>query len=298
MSNESNKNINIKSFIEPVKITEGQTHIEPPFKWIGGKRRLVKEIIKLFPNSYTTLYEIFFGAGALTFYIQPKNVVINDRNPELINFYYVVKNNVDDLIEIIKTYQISRDVFYYLRNLDRDKEIFEKLTNVERAARIFYIVTYNFNGSLASNLKGQINLSPSPKCLKNIKLENQFTKLKIISNYLNNNNVTIFNNDFNDILENITDKNCFIYLDPPYYLVNKKAKNGINTYYGNIFDENNQRRLKESCDSLTKRGIRFLQSNTNCELIRELYSDYTIVEVELFNPMNKKHIIEIFIKNY
>ena len=302
MSTQSNKNIEIKSIIDSTGLFPTNTPIikpiEPPFKWIGGKRRFIKEITKLMPNNYTIFYELFFGAGALSFSLQPKNLIINDFNPELINFYQVVKNNVDDLIDILKTYSISKEFFYSLRNLDRDKEQFDKLTNIERAARIFYLIIYNFNSSLESNLKGQISISPSPKCLKNIKLENQFKKIQNISDYLKLNNVTILNKDCNDILKNITDKNCFIYLDPPYYLINKKSRNGKNAYYGNIFDESDQIKLKESCDSLTKRGIKFLQSNSNCEFIKELYKDYSIVEVGIFNPMSKKHVIEVFIKNY
>ena len=168
MSTQSNKNVDIKSFIEHNNLINLKEPpiipIEPPFKWIGGKRRLVKEIINLFPNSYTTLYELFFGAGALTFHLHPENVVINDFSSELINFYNIVKNNVDDMIEILKTYQVSVEFFYHLRNLDRNKEIFEKLTNIERASRFFYyevtssayIVRYCYNARVNNNRRGEL----------------------------------------------------------------------------------------------------------------------------------------------
>ena len=51
--------------------------IEPIFKWAGGKRQLLPQIIPLVPENYTKYYEPFVGAGAVLFELQPKKAIIN-----------------------------------------------------------------------------------------------------------------------------------------------------------------------------------------------------------------------------
>ncbi len=295
MSTQSYRNIQIKT-IEPNKSILLKKPIEPPFKWIGGKRRLAKEIIALMPTNYTQFYELFFGAGALTFHLQPKNVVINDYNPELTNLYSIIKDNISELINVLNTYQVSKEFFYTLRNIDRDKELFSKLTNIERASRFFYLTKYSFYSRMSLNKNSELMASINQEAIEKTKLELQYPKLKAISDYFNYNNITILNKDCNIILDNITDKDSIVYLDPPYYL--EKEKNGKCNYYSNIFDADSHEVLKSSCDKLTEKGVRFLQSNSNCEFIRELYKDYEISEVGIFNPLNKTHTTEVLIKNY
>lgn len=77
--------------------------VSPFVKWVGGKRQLIPEITKRLPRKITNYYEPFIGGGALLFNLQPKKAVINDFNQELINVYRIVKNNVNELIECLKT---------------------------------------------------------------------------------------------------------------------------------------------------------------------------------------------------
>jgi len=71
---------------------------KPFFPWIGGKRRLIKHILPLFPE-HTTYVEPFCGGAALFFAKPPSEAeVINDINSELVNLYRVVKNHLDELV--------------------------------------------------------------------------------------------------------------------------------------------------------------------------------------------------------
>ena len=76
--------------------------VKPVVKWVGGKRQLLPEIEKHIPDTISTYYEPF-RRWAVLFHLQPPKVVVNDINEELINLYRVIKDNVDALIEELKT---------------------------------------------------------------------------------------------------------------------------------------------------------------------------------------------------
>ena len=101
--------------------------VAPVLKWVGGKRQLIPEIEKYFPDKYSTYYEPFIGGGAVLFNFQPKRAVVNDINEELINLYKVIKDDVESLIEDLKNHKNESEYFYEIRSLDRNKEIYDKL---------------------------------------------------------------------------------------------------------------------------------------------------------------------------
>ena len=63
------------------------TSVKPFLKWAGGKAQLLHELAKLCPNNIRKYYEPFLGGGALFFFLGPKNYLLSDNNPELINLY-------------------------------------------------------------------------------------------------------------------------------------------------------------------------------------------------------------------
>jgi len=97
----------------------------PVVKWVGGKRQLLPDIKKYIPKKISKYYEPFIGGGAVFFHLLPKEAVINDINSELINMYSVIRDNLDDLVEDLKTHKNKNkaEYFYKLRELDRDKDI-------------------------------------------------------------------------------------------------------------------------------------------------------------------------------
>ncbi|MFS5473210.1 Dam family site-specific DNA-(adenine-N6)-methyltransferase [Streptococcus agalactiae] len=121
--------------------------VSPVVKWVGGKRQLLPEIQKYLPNKITTYVEPFVGGGAVLFDLQPKKAIINDYNTELINVYEVIKNNPEELIELLKKHndKNSEDYFYHIRGLDRD-ENFNNLNKIEKASRILYLNKTCYNG--------------------------------------------------------------------------------------------------------------------------------------------------------
>ena len=120
--------------------------VQPLLKWVGGKRQLLPSLLKVMPKSFDFYVEPFLGGGALFFHLQPKNAVVCDINSELINFYNVVKDSPEPLIQKLLSYTDSEEFFYSIRNLDRDPESFSKLSNIDKAARTYYLNRVCFNG--------------------------------------------------------------------------------------------------------------------------------------------------------
>lgn len=72
-------------------------NISPFVKWAGGKRQLLEDINKRMPKNYNRYYEPFVGGGAVLFYLQPKDAIINDINKALMNAYRQIKKSPIEL---------------------------------------------------------------------------------------------------------------------------------------------------------------------------------------------------------
>lgn len=272
--------------------------VSPILKWVGGKRQLLDSIEPLIPKC-STYYEPFIGGGAVLFSRQPDKAVINDSNPELINVYLTIKNEPEALIEKLKEHKVnsSEEYFYSIRALDRDKAVFENMTNVERAARIIYLNKTCYNGLFRVNSSGEFN-SPWGK-YKNPNITNE-TTINALHTYFNKANITIKCGDYKDALKGIR-KGAFVYFDPPYMPISSSAS--FTGYTAGGFGEQEQIALKEQCDALNAKGIKFLLSNSSCPFIEDLYKDYIIEHVNAkrainANPEKRGEIKEVLVRNY
>ena len=248
--------------------------------WVGGKRQLLPDIVPMINKKAPLYVEPFIGGGAVLFNMQPKKAIINDYNQELINVYITVRDNLEELLDELRIHEEnnSSDYYYEIRALDRAEE-FAQMSNVEKAARIIYLNKTCYNGLYRVNMAGQFN-SPYGK-YKNPNIVNEAV-LRAISNYFNTNEITILNGDYKEVLKDL-EKEAFVYLDPPYMPISSSSFTG---YTEGGFGYNSQVELKKECDKLNEKGIRFVQSNSDCEIIRELYKDYKIKTVKAKRSIN------------
>ncbi|RLD54188.1 MAG: DNA adenine methylase [Bacteroidetes bacterium] len=270
--------------------------IAPFLKWVGGKRQLMPAINKILPKNYTTYYEPFIGGGAVLFNIQPKKAVINDFNEELINVYKVIKNNPEELILDLQIHKNESDYFYDIRALDREQN-FNDLSNIKKASRIIFLNKTCFNGLYRVNNSGEFN-SPFGK-YKNPNIVNE-TTIRAVSNYMNNNDITLLNGDFEDAVKGIR-KGAFVYFDPPYHPISQSSN--FTGYVQGGFNMFDQVRLRDLCIKLDSKGVKFLLSNSATPLIQDLYRDFNIEYVKANRSINsnaKKRgaIDEVLIRNY
>ena len=241
--------------------------VTPVVKWVGGKRQLLDEILPAFPKRFGTYFEPFFGGGAVLFARQPKKALINDLNADLIRVYIAIRDNPEELIRELKKFENTKECFYAQRELDRDKSSFNKLTDIQKAARLIYLNKTCYNGLYRVNSAGEFNTPFG--AYKNPNIVNEVTIMAIHS-YLTKNEITIAQGDFSAAVER-AQKGDFVYFDPPYDPVSTSA--AFTGYNEGGFDKKEQIRLRDLCLSLVKKGVYVMVSNSATEFIKELYSD-------------------------
>lgn len=272
--------------------------VAPFLKWVGGKRQLMSEIESVIPAEIARLryFEPFLGGGAVLFGLQPRNAVVNDYNEELINVYNVIRDNVEELIEDLRGHINEPEYFYNIRSLDRNPN-FNNLTEIQRASRVIYLNKTCYNGLYRVNNSGEFN-APFGR-YKNPNIVNDPT-LRAVSRYLQNNNVQFLFGDYaNALIE--ADQRSFVYLDPPYHPVSPSSN--FTGYIQGGWNDNDQIRLREVCDELHLRGVRFLLSNSATPFILEQYRNYNIKIVKATRAINsdstkRGEVDEVLISNY
>lgn len=270
--------------------------VQPVLKWVGGKRQLIPEIKKYYPKKVSTYFEPFVGGGAVLFNFQPKKAIINDVNEELINLYQIIKDDVEALIEDLRRHRNDEDYYYEIRALDRTSE-FKNLTRIQRASRIHFLNKTCYNGLYRVNSSGEFNV-PFGK-YRNPNFVNEVV-LRAVSNYFNKSKIKILNGDYEESLKCIR-KGAFVYFDPPYDPVSSSSN--FTGYAEGGFDINEQIKLKEICDKLNKKGVKFLLSNSATDFIKDLYKKYDINIVQAKRSINsvaskRGEVDEILVKNY
>lgn len=273
-------------------------NVSPVLKWAGGKKQLLGQLTSLMPTEEITTYcEPFLGGGAMLFSIQPGVAYVNDINVGLMNVYNVIKHFPEALIAELSSYENTAEFYYKIRGFDRDAERFTALSAVEQAARFIYLNKTCFNGLYRENRQGQFNVSYGK--YKNPDFVNA-EGIRAVSQYFNTANIYFTSMDFSEVLKTLP-SGSFVYLDPPYYPVSETANFTGYTRYG--FTKDDHIRLKQCCDELTARGIKFMLSNSNTDFIRQLYTGYFITEVLARRAINcngngRGEIKELVIRNY
>ena len=262
----------------------------PFLKWAGGKNRLIRQYKDYFPK-FKNYYEPFLGGGAVFFHLQPQSAVLTDINPELINAYCCVRDQVGELICLLQEHhqQHSNDYYYYMRSLIPNREI-------ERAARFIYLNRTCFNGLYRENSKGEFNV-PIGK-YKNPQICNP-ELLRSASAALQN--VKIKERLFEYVLESANSSDDFVYFDPPYHPVSSTSY--FTAYSRHSFSENDQYQLRDIFVELAGRGVKVMLSNSDCPFIRDLYSQFNFYDISAARAINSKiekrgSIAEVLVTSY
>ena len=272
---------------------------KPFVKWAGGKRQIIDKLKKYAPDEFNTYYEPFVGGGALLFELSPKKAVINDYNAELMNVFNCIKDETkyNKMCKELNHHEAnhSEEYYYEIRNKDRDKTKFKKMPDYKRSARTIYLNKACFNGLYRVNSKNEFNVPFNRKTKINT-YDGQ--NLGIIHSYLNFNDITILNTDFEEAVKGAK-KGDFIYFDPPY----DSETSTFNSYTENGFGKEEQVRLAKVYKDLADKGCYVMLSNHNTTLVKELYKDFNIHVIEAkrnINANGKKRgkVEEVIITNY
>lgn len=177
----------------------------PIVPWIGGKRRLAKHILPLFP-AHTCYVEPFCWAAALYFLKTPSKIeVINDINGELVNLYRVVKHHLEEFVRQFKWALVSRQIYKWLQDTPE-----ETLTDIQRAARFYYLQKQAFGGKVADHTFGTSTTSAPRFNLLRIEEELSMAHLRL-------SRTLIEHLDWNQCIERYDRPHTLFYCDPPYW---------------------------------------------------------------------------------
>ena len=246
---------------------------KPILKWAGGKTQMLSDLLPKVPSSYGRYIEPFFGGGAMFFALQPKNAIIADSNPELINMYREVAANVEKVIQYLKKYENTSEMFYAVREQE-----WTQLPQAEAAARTIFLNRTCFNGLYRVNKQGKFNVPygkyTNPKICDDDGLKTASETLK---------KAEILCGDYLLVLEHYAQPGDFIFLDPPYLPISEYAD--FKRYTKEQFYEEDHVELAKIIMRLQERGCYIILTNSNHPLVHELYAPFTIDVIQ-----TKRHI--------
>jgi DNA adenine methylase len=242
--------------------------VNSPFKWVGGKSRLRKQIVAILPP-HTCYAEPFAGAAWVLFAKPPSPVeVLNDKDQELINFFRVVKEKPDQLIVSFEWELASRAEFERLAELPTTQ-----LSDVQRAHRFYYLIMAGWGGELHYP-RFQTSITDSGhgnRLIGALKTLRQ----RIMPVYERLQTVLIENLDWRECINRYDRPKTIMYLDPPY------PGNGCN-YVHNMRNWDEHRELAER---LNAARCKWILSSYDMPEMRELFAQHHIMPVQSFSGM-------------
>jgi DNA adenine methylase len=276
----------------------------PFVKWAGGKSQLLRKLGDYIPSKFNNYFEPFLGGGAMFFYLacqrtNKSDTFLSDTNRDLINAYNVIKVSVEELIQNLKIHQRKYNASpyeYYYELRARVKPI----SDIESAGRFIALNKTCYNGLYRVNKSGMFNV-PMGKYKNPLICDAQ--NLRNISTLLRQSKTKFLITDYKKILIDHAGQDDFIYIDPPYSPVTSTAN--FTSYTDKGFNTQDQKELADIFKLLDERDCRLLLSNSDSQLIRQLYEEYSkyTVEVDVNRSINSKSSRrsghkELLIRNY
>lgn len=178
---------------------------QPIIPWIGGKRRLASQILAMFPE-HSCYVEPFCGAAAIFFSKERvKAEVLNDINGELVNLYRVLQHHLEEFVRQFRWALSSRQVFEWSK-----LTVPATLTDIQRAARFFYLQKQAFGGKVEGQTFGVGTTAPARLNLLRIEEELSAAHLRLSG-------VTIEHLAWDACLTRYDRAHTLVYMDPPYW---------------------------------------------------------------------------------
>lgn len=290
------------------------TTVKPFIKWAGGKSQLLEEIRKKYPAKIERYCEPFVGGGAVLLDVlanfQPKEVLINDINPELTNTYIQIRDNAESIIATLSEMQgdfwdmndEKRKEYFYSQR-ERFNELIKQSASTEEKAALFIFINKTcFNGLYRVNGKGLYNVpigsyKKPPIC----DAENIRTISKLLKR------VDVHCGDYSECESFITD-NAFVYIDPPYRPLN--ATSSFTSYAKTEFGDEQQIQLGHFIEKISEKGAKVVASNSdphntdeNDNFFDDIYKMFFIDRVAATRMINSNSngrgtVSELLICNY
>jgi DNA adenine methylase len=225
--------------------------------WPGGKTRLLPHLLPLVAARPHTCYvEPFAGGAAMLFAREPAKVeVLNDVHGELVRLYRVVAHHLDEFIRQFRWSLTSREMFRWcqLQHVDT-------LTDIQRAARFYYLQRLSFGGKVAGQSFGTASIAPKTFNLLRIEEELSAAHLRL-------HRVVIENLSWQKCIERYDAPHTLFFLDPPYWETEG---------YGAPFALEEYQQLAERMGTLKGRAILTINDHPAMRAIFDRYDGCTV----------------------
>ena len=250
----------------------------PIVKWVGGKTRLLPELLSRLPERFGRYYEPFAGGAALFFRVAPRRAVLADSNADLIGLYTAVAANVDAVIRRLEMHHKAHDESHYydMRAKWNDRDV--SWQTPERAAAFIYLNKTCFNGLWRVNRAGAFNVpigryTDPPICVPDA--------LRAAHDVLSRAELRCA-----DYRTAVADAKAgdFLYFDPPYDPVTPTAN--FTSYSADGFGPDDQRALADTARQLVARGCKVMLSNSDTPFIRSIYKGFRVERVKCPRAIN------------
>ncbi|MDB4918465.1 MAG: adenine methylase Dam [Mucilaginibacter sp.] len=229
---------------------------KPFLRWAGGKTWLIKHLNNVKTFKFNNYHEPFLGGGATFFYINPSETsYLSDLNEQLIDTYIAIRDNVNLVINKLKTFENSEKQYYIIRDT-------EFLEIHERAAKFIFLNQTSFNGIYRVNLKGVYNV-PYGYRNKNF-LDEELLRLSSTSLR----KTELVASDF-DIVRNNIREGDLVFLDPPYTVSHND--NGFIKYNEKLFSLDDQYRLSNLISYIKEQNAYYILTNAAHNKVKEIF---------------------------
>ena len=249
----------------------------PIIPWQGGKRRFAKHILPLFLD-HECYVEPFAGGAAILFMKEQSHVeVLNDINGELVNVYRILQHHLEEFVKQFKWTLISRENFNRLKDTPS-----ESLTDIQRAARFYYLQKMSFGAKVSGQTFGTATTSPPRLNLLRIEEELSAAHLRLTR-------VFIEHLHWEECIKRYDRPHTLFYCDPPYW-----ATAG----YGVDFGFNNYERMAELAKTI--QGKMIISVNDISEM-REMFKGLEMSSVGINYTISGgkgKDAAELIIRNW
>lgn len=239
-----------------VKTFNKHDYVRSPMNYIGGKYKLLPQLLPLFPRKIHTFVDLFCGGCDVGININAEKIIFNDNLSYLIDLYKEFTLLSKEQI----IFHIKSRIAQYNLSLTNDEgyKNLRKHYNTERnPLDLFVLVAYSFNHQIRFNNSHEFN-NPFGKNRSsfNVKMEqNLFSFL----NLLHCKKIDFVSCNFDEFDLTVCTAQDFVYCDPPYLITTGTYNDGKRGFTG--WNDKEEIKLLNILSRLNKRNIKFGLSN-------------------------------------
>ena len=260
------------------------TEPRPFLKWAGGKRQLLPQLRRFYPDDFGTYHEPFLGSGAVFFdlwqlgKLRNRRAILTDDNADLIGCYLGVRDKTSEVVTALEKlaqgherharehyYRVRDDAFNPARRAWREAGGAPSAYTPELAAMLIYLNRTGYNGLFRLNASGEFNVPAGryerPRIV-------DLVRLHAVADALATQAIDIQESRFEHVRDRAHDGD-FVYFDPPYAPLSPTAQ--FRSYTAQRFENADQQRLSEIAVLLATRGVRVMLSNSTASSVTKLY---------------------------